>query len=83
MIRMVKMRGQTILLEEEDIFLILKLKELELVDEGITILFQQKGERKVSETEIKNFGAGGYHITLSKEIGDSFRSVLIIPGERR
>ena len=80
---MARVTQKTVILEEEDIFLILKLKELEIVDEGITILFQQKEDRKISETEIKNFGAGGYHVTLPKEVGDSFRTIFTIPGERR
>ncbi|MBU7045072.1 MAG: hypothetical protein HXS54_01435 [Theionarchaea archaeon] len=79
---MAKKHGRTIILEEDDFYILLKYREIELVDEGVLILFQKNGGRPIEEKEVKPFGDGGYHVTLGKEPGERFSTVFVVPAER-
>lgn len=74
---------QKVILEEEDLFILLRFGKIELADQGVDVVLQRSNQRPVIEKEIGEFGTGSFHTIVPVEIGREFTSVFLVPAARR
>ena len=75
-------RGQTVILNGEDLFVLLQFRDYEVVDAGIHIIFQEEGVTPIVKKKIAKYGARSFHVLVPIEIVNISRKVYIIPAGR-
>jgi hypothetical protein len=68
-----------IILNEDDICHFLQDLVFEVVDAGVTLVYQEREGWPAVKKEVSPFGVEGYHAIVPVEIGNVFESVYLFP----